>query len=117
MRKYLILITLIFLPLSSYCEVIKIGRNIDEVKIAFKKAGYKNTALAMESGSKSSKLEFWNVNEGVIIIRYNIQNQKIESMSYYLTGGGPKLYRKSFSLSVKEFDTKTKEMILIMEKG
>ena len=93
---------------------VKIGADIEQCSDAMQ--GYKETALQMGT-SNGNRLKFWNVDEGVLIVTYSPQNNKILAASFYLTHGGPKNSRKTFSFAVKTFDTETGELTLQMKKA
>ena len=92
--------------------VIKEGANIDEVNATLKLGGYKETALDMETKNRENRLIFWVLDDGVMITGYSTKTKKITSMSYMLSTGGFKAYRKTFYMDMVSYDTESRMLIL-----
>jgi hypothetical protein len=74
-----------------------------------KDSGYLETGLDMTPGN-GTDLKMWTVGEGVLIFAFSQKDRKVVSISYFLCDERPKALRKTFELSVTEFDPKTREM-------
>jgi hypothetical protein len=98
------------MPVFAGGNPIKPGIDIEDVSKLMKNAGYKETALDMLSTKTDTELKMWAVGEGVLILVFSTKDRKVTNISYYLSDERPKAERKTFSLSVLEFDPTTREM-------
>jgi hypothetical protein len=80
------------------------------------KAGYVKTGLQMMPHT-GEDLQFWEVGEGVLIIRYSKASLKIVGMTFSLADARPKALRKEFYFDVASFDTTTGTMTIHTKKG
>lgn len=104
-----LLLTLILSCYITSCkssDIITINNNIEDATQKLQKYGYKTTEVSMMT-DPDSELNFWKVEEGILMIRFNVKNDKIESMTYDI---------ESDILIVKEFNLKTKEILIPLEK-
>ncbi len=98
-------IILTFLVPQLQAIQIDSGISFNEAKEAMRKAGYKETMLAMEAIDRNNRLTMWTVGEGVLIVTYSIKTKKVVGISYWLSDERPKATRKTFDIEVKSFDT------------
>jgi hypothetical protein len=92
--------------------IIKVGRNITAAIQLMRESGCQKTDLAMGSADPKCDIVIWRLGEGYLFAHYLLETQIIKHISYVIIPPGPKRDRREFSLTVKQFNTKTKELIL-----
>jgi len=105
------------LSASSSAEVITNGLAISDARKAMVASGYKQTGLEMIARHYPKEdLQFWGIDEGVLIARYSTASQRIVGLSFFLCDERPKAIRKTFDFEVASFDTTSKALMLKIEK-
>ncbi len=108
----------ILLRASSSAEVITNGLAISDARKGMVAAGYKQTGLDMIARNHPMEdLQFWGVDQGVLIVAYSTASQRIVGLTFSLCDERPKATRKSFDLEVASFHTTTGVMTIKMKKG
>jgi hypothetical protein len=103
---------------SSSAEVITNGLAVSDARKAMVAAGYKQTGLDMIARNHPKEdLQFWGVDQGVLIVAYSTASQRIVGLTFFLCDERPKATRKTFDLEVASFDTTTGVMAIKMKKG
>ena len=67
--------------------------------------------------NKGEDLQFWEVGEGVLLIRYSKASLKVVGMTFNVAEAQPKALRKDFYFDVASFDTSTGTMTIHTKKG
>lgn len=102
----------------SSAEVITNGLAISDARKAMAAAGYKQTGLEMIARNHpKEELQFWDVDQGVLIVAYSTVSQRIVGLTFFLCDERPKSKRKTFDLEVASFDTTSGVMTIKMKKG
>lgn len=92
--------------------VVEGGVEFDKVSEAMTEAGYIETGLDMEPRDQKSKLAFWAVDEGVLIVIYSTETKKVIGVIYWLSDERDKATRQTFEMKVKSFDTDSGVMVV-----
>jgi|ERR1022692_163999 hypothetical protein len=102
---------------SSSAEVITNGLPMVVTGKSMEAAGYKKTQLATAPRIPNEDLQFWHVDQGVLIFTYSSVSKRIVGLSYILSDERPRATRKTFSFDVTSFDTTTGLMTIRTTKG
>lgn len=106
MKRQLLLVFVGFLfSASASAAGITKEMTISEASKAMKAAGYTETGLDMLAPLANESLQFWSVDQGVLILRYSKTSNQIVSLSFHLSDERPKATRKTFDFPVTSFDT------------
>ncbi len=111
-----VIATFICVASSAFADPIKIGSGIDKAIADMRAKGYDESALAMGPADESTDLQFWGIDDGVLIAVYSKNNRTIKSMLYWFADERGVGDRKEFRLSVLEFDPDTGVMTLQTKK-
>ena len=80
-------------------------------------AEYPETGLAMRSRVPGTRLYFWGVDEGVLIVTSSLRTRRVVKLTYWLSDGRPKFTAKTFSFSVESFDPQSGRMVLSTKRS
>jgi hypothetical protein len=116
MKNLLIALSIVATLAQASAEVITKGFKFADAEKALTKAKYTKTGLDMETTGDNSALDFWTVDEGVLIILYSTTTGLVESISFMVMDERPKATRKIFDFSVASFDTETGTLTLNTKK-
>jgi len=78
--------------------------------------GYAKTGLEMMPRA-GEYLEFWQVDQGVMIVSYSNASQKIVGLAFWFADERPKALRRTFEFDVASFDTSTGMMTIRTKIG
>ena len=98
---------------------IRRDQKIDEVSNQMIAAKYKRTCLDMISKLHDTELQFWSVEQGVLIVGYSTSSKKVTSLSFLVNHRGEnkeEQHRNSTSFNVTEFAPLTGEMKLKLRR-
>ena len=102
---------------SASAAVIAKGVWASQARDAMKAADYTETGLDMLAPNANEELEFWSLDQGVLIVRYSRASNQIVSLSFHLSDERPKATRKTFDFEVASFDTTSGLLTIKTAKG
>lgn len=108
----IILVAVATLVGQANAEVITIGTDITRAQKALAAGKYPKSGLDMITSAPNMALDFWTVDEGVLIISYSTTTGLISSLAFTLMDERPKSTRKVFHFSALSFDTATGALVL-----
>ena len=91
--------------------LIQLGTSEKSLIDMMKAGKYKASGLAMVP-DPSSRLLFWSVENGILIVTLSKKTNKVTAMTYFLCDERPRSIRTEFNLPLSQFNTKTGEMVL-----
>lgn len=111
--KFLLIALLLAAALpQATAEVITKGYKIADAEKALTKAKFTKTGLEVRPARADCSLDFWEVDEGVLIISYSTATGIIEGMAFTITDERPKSSRKEYDFAVVSFDTEAGTLVL-----
>ena len=116
MRNLFIVIILLSVSTQAFAQLIKKGDKLIDAQSSLTKGKYSKTVLQMSSTKTEIGLEFWVVDQGVLIITYSKVTGIVEDLTFTVSDGGPRSTRKEFDFSVVSFDTLTGHLTLSTKK-
>ncbi len=115
--KSLLILGFLWLVSSAYADIITNGLSITAARKAMESAGYKWTRLEMLPTDFKNNLQFWRVDQGVLIMVYSTNSTAIIDIEFFLSDERPKAFRKTFDFDVTSFDSHTGLMTIRTRKG
>jgi hypothetical protein len=100
-----------------FAEPFSIGSDIDKAITEMKAKNYDNSGLDMGTVDQSNDLQFWQIDDGVLIAVYSKKDRKIKSLTFWFADDRGKSKRQEFRLSVISFDPETGVMTLQTKKS
>jgi len=97
---------------TASADVITNGLSMSDVQKAMEAAHYRQTRLDITADKLSEDLQFWDVDQGVLILRFTRGTSLVLGMTYFLCDERPKALRKTFQFEVLSFDSGTGAMTI-----
>jgi len=106
------LIALAALLSASDAAVITKGSDITAARKALVADKHPETHLQILPTTEDTNLDFWTVDEGVLVLSHSTKTGLITGLSYTLGREEPKSTRKTFDFEVESFDTTSGRLVL-----
>jgi hypothetical protein len=97
-------------------ELIIPGTTITQAQKALAAARYTKNGLEMSVTPSDLAMDFWTVDEGILIVIYSPATGLIAALSFTIMDERPKSTRKEFSFGADSFDTATGKLVLSTKK-
>jgi hypothetical protein len=116
--KLLLLTLAVLMSLASpgHADLIAKGTAIAEARTSLMARKHTQTGLDMATTAPDTALDFWDVDQGVLILSYSTKSGLISGLSYTLMDERPKAFRKEFDFAAESFDTITGSLVLSTKK-
>jgi len=111
-----LMMTLLCATSRAFAEPFGIGSDIDKAITEMKAKNYDDSGLDMGTVDQSNDLQFWQIDDGVLIAVYSKKDRKIKNLTFWFADDRGKSKRQEFRLSVISFDPETGVMTLQTEK-
>ncbi len=113
MKRFLIVLAAFATMLTqAAAELITAGTTLAEARKALAAAGHTKNGLDMGITPSDLALDFWTVDEGILVIAYSPATGLIAGLSFTVMDERPKSTRKEFNFSAVSFDTATGTLVL-----
>jgi hypothetical protein len=115
--QIVLMMTLLCATSRLFAEPFRIGSDIDKASADMKAKKYDDSGLDMGTLDPSDDLQFWQIDDGVLIAVYSKKDRKIKSLTFWFADDRGKSKRQEFNLSVISFDPETGVMTLQTKKS
>lgn len=101
---------------SGYGELLAKGTALADARKALEAGKYTKNGLDMVTTDPDLALDFWAVDEGVLILVYSKKSGLVVGLSFTLMDERPKAFRKEFDFLAESFDTTSGKLVLSTKK-
>lgn len=117
MKLFLItLAALVMMTAQAAAELITTGTALAQAQKALAAAKHTKSGLDMGVTPSDMALDFWTVDQGVLVITYSSATGLIAALSFTVMDERPKSTRKEFFFPADSFDTATGKLVLSTKK-
>ena len=117
MKSLLFFMMISITPL--YADQIRVGMNIDSVKLEMTKAKYTGGDRNFIYGGfdSSTYSTYWSVGQGTLLATFDEKTREVTSLTYSLCCDSEEPFRKHFQMNIEWFDSEDGKMLVILKNG